>query len=94
MVPAGGQVISREASEVRDVLGEQDVAVRLGGCQNVGARPAGQAHIDDRAGLDATDPQRLGERWRVHLVEQQLQNSHAETVSRRCSSIRASTSSG
>ena len=88
-----GEALDGEASEVGDVLGQDRETIRCGGGQDIGVGPSGQSPFGNSGRLDATGSQRLGQGWRVHLVEQDLQVFEA-AVSWRCKSIRASISSG
>ena len=94
LVPTGAQMVAGYANEVGDVLGEQHVAFCHGGGHHVKVRPTGEPRLGDGAGVNAARAERLGQRRRVHFVEEQLQDLDAAAVSWRCSSIRASTSPG
>jgi hypothetical protein len=72
MVGAGGQALGADAREVGHVLGQQHTFVRDGRGQHVGIGSTRQAQCD-RNRVQTGGPQRVGERRRVHLVEQQPQ---------------------
>ena len=104
---AGDQVLGRDTGEVGDVLGEQGEPVRDSRREDVKVGPTSKTELGRRVRLDARTAQRLCQRRRIHLVEEQPQAAGArrygtcaavspapDSVSLRCSSMRIAISSG
>lgn len=94
MMPSSRQVLGRDVSEVSNVLGEHGIAVRDCRRKDLEIRPSGQPELDHGTSIHTRGTQRLCERSRVHLIQQQPQFVSAAAVSRRCNSMRAAISSG
>ena len=94
MVLTAGNLLGGDAGEVCDVFGKQDIAAFHRGSENLGGGPAGETFLVDGGGGDSCGAQSIRQAGRVHLVEEDLQDLDAASVSCRCSSMRASISSG
>jgi hypothetical protein len=94
MMQSSIQVLGRDVREVSDVLGEYSAAARYRRSEDLGVRASGQSKLMDGRSLNAHCTQCLSQHSGVHLIQQQPQCVSAAAVSRRCSSMRAATSSG